>query len=157
MADTFLYVTYIRTTPEKLWQALTTPEFNRVYWGGMWQDSDFQPGSSWALKFSDGRVADAGQVLESDPPRRLVLKWGHELRPELKAEGYSQASFDLEPVAGAVKLTVIHQIDQEGSKQIQAVSGGWPKILASLKSLLETGEALDTAVIRPEQVRPDAA
>jgi uncharacterized protein YndB with AHSA1/START domain len=153
MSETFLYVTYIRTTPEKLWEALTKPEFNKLYWGGMWQDSDFKPGSSWRLTFADGGVADAGEVLESDPPRRLVLKWRHEMRPELKAEGYSHASFDLEPVSGAVKLTVTHQIDREGSKLIQAVAGGWPRILASLKSLLETGEPLDRGVIRPQDVR----
>jgi uncharacterized protein YndB with AHSA1/START domain len=157
MADTFLYVTYIRTTPEKLWEALTKPEFNRLYWGGMWQDSDFTPGSSWKLTFADGRVADAGEVLESEPPRRLVLNWRHQLRPELAAEGYSRASFDIEPVPGAVKLTVTHQIDREGSKLIQAVSGGWPMILASLKSLLETGEALNAQVIRAEAAQSSAA
>ena len=105
MAETFLYVTYIRTTPEKLWQALTTPEFTRQYWGGVWQDSDFKPGSPWSLKLTDGTVVDAGEVVDCDPPRRLVVSWRHEMRPELKAEGYSQASFDLEAVAGgAVKL-----------------------------------------------------
>ncbi len=150
MAETFVYVTYIRTTPEKLWDALTKPEFTRLYWGGVWHDSDFQPDSPWRLMFADGRVGDSGEVLEADPPHRLALKWRNEFRPELKAEGYSQASFDLEPDGDVVKLTVTHQIDRDGSKLIEAVSNGWPRLLAGLKSLLETGKALDDEILRPE-------
>jgi uncharacterized protein YndB with AHSA1/START domain len=93
--------------------------------------------------FSDGRVADAGEVLEIDPPKRLVLKWRNEFRPELHDEGFSRATFELEHLDGVVKLTVIHEIDVPGSKFIEAVSAGWPAILSSLKSLLETGEALE--------------
>jgi uncharacterized protein YndB with AHSA1/START domain len=141
--STFVYVTYIRTTREKLWEALLKPEFNRAYWYGMWQDSQWKAGSSWQLKFSDGRVADAGEVVEVDPPRRLVLSWRNEWKPELKAEGFSRATFELEEKGGSVKLTVTHQIGRDGSQFIQAVSGGWPMILASLKSLLETGKALE--------------
>jgi len=86
--DCFVYVTYIRTTPDKLWEALTSPEFTRKYWFGYWQDCAWAPGSSWKLTSADGQVADAGEVLEIDPPKRLVLKWRHELRPELHAEGF---------------------------------------------------------------------
>jgi uncharacterized protein YndB with AHSA1/START domain len=93
--------------------------------------------------FGDGRVADTGEVLEIDPPRRLVLSWRNEFRPELKAEGYSRATFDIAFAGDMVKLTVTHEIDKEGSKFIEAVSGGWPSILSSLKSLLETGKALE--------------
>ena len=138
--DRFVYVTYIRTTPEKLWEALTTPEFTRKYWFGTWQDCAWTVGASWKLTFPDGRVADAGEVLEIDPPKRLVLKWRHQLNPELHAEGDSRATFELEPADELVKLTVLHEIDQTGSKFIEAVSGGWPMILSSLKSLLETGQ-----------------
>jgi uncharacterized protein YndB with AHSA1/START domain len=141
--STFVYVTYIRTTPQALWTALTEPEFCRQYWFGFTQDSDFKAGSPWALKKPDGSVADAGEVLESDPPRRLRLKWRNEFREELKAEGFSEASFDLEPNGAVVKLTVTHAMPRPGSRLIQAVSGGWPQILASLKSLLETGSALE--------------
>ena len=140
--DRFVYVTFIRTTPEKLWEALTTPEFHRQYWFGMHLESDFKPGSPWRMVFEDGRTADAGEVLESDPPRRLALSWRNEFRPELTAEGFSRASFDIEPAEGSVKLTVIHEIDRTGSKLIEAVSGGWPRILSSLKSLLETGQPM---------------
>jgi len=147
--DRFVYVTYIRSTPEKIWEALTQPEFTRQYWFGMHLDSDFKPGSPWKLVFENGGTADAGEVLESDPPRRLVLSWRNEFRPELTAEGFARASFDIEPAEGSVKLTVVHEIDQADSKLIRAVSGGWPGILASLKSLLETGEALTRQSISP--------
>jgi uncharacterized protein YndB with AHSA1/START domain len=142
MSDKFLYVTYIRTTPEKLWDALTKPEFTRAYWFGVTHDCDWQVGSPWRMTFPDGRVTDAGEVVAIDRPRRLVLKWRNEWKPELKAEGYSRATFELEQTGDMVKLTVRHEIDRDGSKLIEAVSGGWPKILSSLKSLLETGTAL---------------
>ena len=89
-------------------------------------------------------------MVEIDPPRRLVLKWRNEFRPELKAEGYSRLTYQLEPMAGTVKLTVLHEIDRPESKFIGAVSGGWPLILASLKSLLETGESLEETRRWPE-------
>ena len=142
MSDRFMYVTYIRTTPAKLWDALLKPEFNRAWWFGMWQDSDWRQGSPWQLKFSDGRVSDVGEVIEIDPPRRLVVSWRNESKPGLKEEGFSRATFELEQRGESVKLTVTHQIGREGSKFIESVSGGWPMVLASLKSLLETGEAL---------------
>lgn len=142
MADQFIYVTYIRTTPEKLWQALTDPAFIRQYWFGMTVDCVWTKGAPWSLKFEDGRVADTGEVVEIDPPRRLVLKWRNEFRPELKEEGYSRCVMEIEPKGELVKLTVTHSIEKEGSKFVAAVSGGWPQVLSSLKSLLETGTAL---------------
>src|SRR5271169_3409737 len=75
----FVYVSYIRTTPEKLWDALTKPEFTRLYWFSAHPESDWKPGSPWKLIFSDGRVADMGEIVESTPPRRLVIKWRHEI------------------------------------------------------------------------------
>ncbi len=138
----FVYVTYIRTTPEKLWRALTEPEFTKLYWAETWQDCAWTKGASWKLMIPDGRVGDAGEVLEIDKPRRLVLSWRNEFKPELRAEGFSRATFELEPQGDMVKLTLTHEIDVAGSKFIEAVSSGWPMILASLKSLLETGESL---------------
>ena len=138
----FVYVTYIRTTPEKLWRALTDPEFTRRYWVGTWQDCTWKPGASWKLMIPDGRVGDSGEVLEFDPPRRLVLSWRNEFKPELRAEGYSRLTYELEPQGDRVKLTVIHEMEKPGSKFIEAVSNGWPHLLSSLKSLLETGESL---------------
>jgi uncharacterized protein YndB with AHSA1/START domain len=142
-AGKYVYVTYIRTTPERLWSALTDAEFVKQYWFGMHQESDWKPGSSWKMIFPDGRVADAGEILEVDPPRRLVIKWRNEFRPELKEEGPSRCVYELEPTAdGVVKLTITHTIDRPASKFIEAVSGGWPRIISNLKSLLETGEVV---------------
>jgi len=148
--DRFVYVTYIRTTADKLWEALTMPEFTRAYWSGTWQDTTWQAGASWKLMFADGRVADTGRVVEVDRPRRLVLEWRNEFRPELKEEGPSRCTFELEPADGMMKLTVVHEIDRPRSKVIAAVSGGWPKVLSSLKSLLETGEGLPTLCEPPK-------
>jgi uncharacterized protein YndB with AHSA1/START domain len=138
--STFVYVTFIRTTPERLWTALTSAEFTKQYWFGMHQETEWQTGAPWQLVFPDGRVADTGEIVEIDPPKRLVIKWRNEFRPELKAEGYSRCTMEIEVVANAVKLTVTHLIDHAESKLITAVSGGWPLILSNLKSLLETGE-----------------
>ena len=138
----FVYVTFIRTTPERLWSALTEPDFMKQYWFGMQMAAEWKAGAPWKLVFSDGRVADTGEVIEADPPRRLVIKWQNEFRPELKAEGPARCTMELEPVGGAVKLTITHASNLPDSKVIQAVSGGWPKILSNLKSLLETGEVV---------------
>jgi uncharacterized protein YndB with AHSA1/START domain len=139
-ANNFVYITFIRTTPERLWSALTTPEFTRQYWFGMHCESEWKAGSSWRLMFQDGRVADAGEIVEAEPPKRLVIKWRNEFRPEVKAEGYSRCTIDLEPTGQAVKLTITHEMERVGTKFIEAVSGGWPRIISNLKSLLETGE-----------------
>jgi len=84
----------------------------RKYWFGIWQDCAWTQGATWTLIFPDGRVADAGEVLEIDPPNRLVLKWRNEFRPELREEGFSRATFELEHLGDTVKLTVIHEIDR---------------------------------------------
>jgi len=138
--STFVYVTFIRTVPEKLWAALTGPELVKQYWFGMHHETDWKVDSSWRLVFPDGRVADTGEVVEVDPPRRLVLKWRNEFQAELKSEGYSQCTMELEQTGAAVKLTITHVMDRPKSKFIEAVSDGWPRILSNLKSLLETGD-----------------
>ena len=143
MADetsSFVYVIYIRTTPAELWTALTTSEFMKKYWFGMNFETDWKVGSPWKLIFPDGRIANIGEIVELDPPRRIVLKWRNEFRPELTAEGYARCAIELEPQDGAVKLTISHTIERADSKLIEAVSGGWPRILSNLKSLLETGQ-----------------
>jgi uncharacterized protein YndB with AHSA1/START domain len=138
--NAFVYVTYIRTTPEKLWTALISPEFTRKYWFGVTQESDWKAGSSWRLVFADGRTADTGEILEIEEPKRMVIRWRNEFRPELKSEGYSRCTIELEPLGNAVKLSIHHAAEETGAQFIAAVSGGWPKILSNLKSLLETGE-----------------
>lgn len=141
----FVYVTYIRTTPEKLWQALIEPEFTRQFWVETWQDCDWKVGSSWKLMIPDGRVGDSGEVLEIEPARKLVLSWRNEFKPELHVEGYSRLTYTLEPQGDMVKLTVTHEMDKPDSKLIEGVSNGWPMVMASLKSLLETGESLEAS------------
>ena len=148
----YVYVTYIRTTPEKLWKALLEPEFTRQYWFDSAQESEWKPGSPWRIKFSDGRVTDSGEVVEIDRPKKLVLKWRHEIDPELTGEGYSRMTYELEPRGELVKLTVTHVMDKSESKFITAVSGGWPIILASLKSLLETGESFEESRRMPKGI-----
>jgi uncharacterized protein YndB with AHSA1/START domain len=87
----------------------------------------------------DGRITDIGEIVEADPPRRLVIRWRHQDKPELRAEGESLCAIDLEPSGTAIRLTITHTIEREPSKLIDAVSGGWPKVISNLKSLLETG------------------
>jgi uncharacterized protein YndB with AHSA1/START domain len=139
----FVYVTYIRTTAEKLWRALTEPEFTRQYWMATTHESAWKPGASWKIVFADGRMADSGEIIEIEPHRHMVLKWRHEIIPDLTAEGYSRMTYEIEQQGEAVKLTLVHEMNKPDSKFIKAVSSGWPMILSSLKSLLETGESLE--------------
>jgi DNA-binding transcriptional ArsR family regulator/uncharacterized protein YndB with AHSA1/START domain len=160
----FVYTTYINATPERVWQGLTDPAFTTRYWrhpvsGGVTVTSDWQKGSTYDLTYDElGLViTHPGQViLESDPYRRLAYTW-HTFTPEWaaghgfddamaaawRAEPRSKVAFDIEETRhGVVKLTVVHDGFESGSAVLQAVSGGWPAVLASLKTLLETGSAL---------------
>ena len=148
----FVYVTYIRTTAEKLWQALTEPEFTRKFWVDTVQECEWKLGASWTLRVPDGRAADTGEVVEIDRPRKLVLTWQNHLFPEMEAEGFSRMTYVLEAKGEVVKLTLTHTMDMKDSKTIKAVSNGWPHLLASLKSLLETGESLPGTDKWPEGV-----
>jgi len=151
----FVYTTYIKTTPEQLWQALTDPAFTRRYWGASFT-SDWETGSSMTWEYSGVTIADPAQVvLESDPYRRLAYTWqtvtpefakvvgfSDEYFEKVAAERRSKVSFDIEPIGGGVKLTVVHADFDPGSAMLESISKGWPLILASLKTLLETGEPL---------------
>ncbi len=137
--STFVYVTYIRTTPEKLWSALTDIEYMKQYWFGTYCESEWTAGSSWRMLSSAGQTLDAGEIVEAEPPRRLVIRWQHQNKPELKAEGESLCTMELEAIGAAVKLSITHTIERDPSQFIAAVSGGWPKIISNLKSLLESG------------------
>src|ERR1700759_2853320 len=137
----FVYVTYIRTTPDKLWEALTSSEFSRRYWFGTELESDFRVGSPIALVMG-GKVTDSGEILAADRPRRLSYTFKHELDDEMRKEGATKVVFTLEPYGKLVKLTVTHEGFGVGSKLLDGISKGWPAILSALKSLLETGKAL---------------
>jgi uncharacterized protein YndB with AHSA1/START domain len=117
------------------------PEFTTRYFFGVTMDTDWKPGSPWKMVHADGKITDAGEVLEVEPQKRLVLKWRNEF-PELKPEGYTQCSFELTPQGELTKLEVVHEAQMDNSKTITAISGGWPRILSNLKTYLETGEVL---------------
>jgi len=159
----FVYTTYIRTTPERLWQALTEPSFTRRWWQTTFE-TDWTVGSTMTWDNNGVIIADPEQVvLESDPYRRLSYTWhtftpelddrlrfGEELFAKLSAERRSRVAFDLEPVGGMVKLTVVHDDFEPGSTAATMVRNGWPVFLSSLKSLLETGEPLASTPIDRE-------
>jgi uncharacterized protein YndB with AHSA1/START domain len=141
----FVYTTYIATTPEKLWEALTSSEFSKRYWFGTELRSDWKVGSPLALVM-DGTTTDTGDILEADRPRRLSYSFKHELDDEMRNERPSRVVFNLEPHGKFVKLTLTHEGFAEGSKMLDGVSKGWPAIMSSLKSLLESGSALEIPV-----------
>lgn len=146
----FVYTTYVRTTPEQLWQALTDPEFTRQYWGVELR-SDWRKGSAMTWVENGREITDPEQVvLEADPPRRLAYTW-HTFTPgwaeaagidadtlaAITAERRSKVSFTLEPVGEQVRLTVVHDDFEPGSTVVTMIREGWPMLLADLKSLLE--------------------
>ena len=137
----FVYVTYIETSAEKLWQALTDGDFTERYWFGHRVSSDWKAGSPY--KFTKpGAPGLEGKVLVSDPPRLLSYSWDC-CSPDAQHERTSRVTFALEPLGQIVKLTVTHDELDEGGITLRNISGGWPMVLASLKSLLETGHGLD--------------
>jgi uncharacterized protein YndB with AHSA1/START domain len=141
---TFVYVTYIAGTPEKVWEALTDADLTASYWGHG-NVSDWQPGSRWEHVRTDGSgIADVvGEVVESEPPSRLVFTWAAP-EDEGREDKYSRVTFDIQPHGDIVRLTVTHEdLNDEG--ELADVSGGWPAVLANLKSLLETGSPMPQA------------
>ena len=152
---TFAYTTYIKTTPERLWQALTEPAFTERYWRTTFE-TDWQVGSSMTWHTNGVTIADPEQVvLEADPYRRLSYTWhtftrelaeahdfGDEVLAKAAAEGRSKVTFEIEPLDELCKLTVIHDGFEPGSTVLELISGGWPHVISDLKTLLETGESL---------------
>jgi uncharacterized protein YndB with AHSA1/START domain len=145
-----VYVFHIATTPEKLWNALTQPEFTRRYWCETWQVSQWTPGSDWRAMIPDGRIADSGRIILADKPRKLVLTWENQFLTDLQAEGHSTLTYEREQMSSSVKLTLTHEMERPKSKLIDAVSQGWPSLMSSLKSLLETGQPLAETSKWPE-------
>jgi DNA-binding transcriptional ArsR family regulator/uncharacterized protein YndB with AHSA1/START domain len=159
----FVYTTYIRTTPERLWQALTEPAFTRRWWQAAFA-TDWKVGSTMTWDNHGVVIADPDQiVLESDPFRRLAYTWhsftpelnerlefGDELFAKLSSERRSRVAFDIEEAGELVKLTVVHDDFEPGSTAATMVRNGWPVLLSSLKTLLETGEPLPSTRINRE-------
>ncbi|MGE5286373.1 MAG: ArsR/SmtB family transcription factor [Micromonosporaceae bacterium] len=151
----FVYKTYIKTTPERLWQALTDPVFTKRYWNTAFE-TDWKVGSAITWDHLGMRIADPGQVvLECEPYRRLSYTW-HNFTPEwadivgftdelltkVASERRSKVTFEIEPAGQVVKLTVVHDDFDPDSTVLKLVSEGWPQLLSSLKTLLETGDTL---------------
>jgi uncharacterized protein YndB with AHSA1/START domain len=139
----FVYVTYIKTTPEKLWEALTSPAFTKQYWFGIAVTSDWKVGSSMTY-LKEGRTVVDGQVLAADRPKLLAYTF-HESNGESSSEPPTKVTLEIEPEAGTqtVRLTVTHTDFVANSKHRPNISGGWPAVLSGLKSVLETGSALE--------------
>jgi uncharacterized protein YndB with AHSA1/START domain len=136
-----VYVTFIRTTPEKLWAAITQPEFTRQYWGDGANISDWHRGTPWRHSHgvSPETVRVVGEVVESTPPTRLVLTWADPAAPA----DISRVTYEIEAVEDLAKLTVTHGELAAGSPMVGKVSWGWPRVLSSLKSFLETGQGIN--------------
>ena len=137
-----VHTSSIQTTSNKIWEALTTPNVTKKYWFGFQLETDWNIGSKWKLVAPDGKVHAAGEIVEIDRPRHIIITWQDEIRPELMAEGYSRCTIDLEPHDVAVDITITHTIDriENDSKLIALVAVSWPKVISNLKSFLETDE-----------------
>ena len=143
--EKFVYVTYISATPEKVWHALLDGDMTRQYWGHE-NVSDWQPGSAWQHRRCDeAHTVDlVGEVIESMPPRRLVMTWVGANADAADATRRSRVAIDIEAVGTMVRLTVTHDELTAGSDMLKGITGGWPRVISSLKSLLETGRPLET-------------
>lgn len=139
----FVYVTYIQSTPEKVFEAITRPDIARRYWGHE-NVSDWTPGAKWEhVRADDGRTVQiVGQVIEVQPPTRLVISWAAASQAH-DPDSHSRVTFDIVEYEAMVRLTVSHDELEAGSGMASGVSKGWPVVLSSLKSLLETGRGLD--------------
>lgn len=138
----FVYVTYIATSPERVWNALIDAEMTTKYWQHV-NVSDWKPGSKWEHRRADKERALqlVGRVIESSPPRRLVLTWASPV-DEARDEKHTRVTFEIEPLGSVVRLTVTHDRLEPNSEMLKGITAGWPKVLSSLKSLLEVGRPL---------------
>jgi uncharacterized protein YndB with AHSA1/START domain len=134
----FVYTTYIKSTPEKVWAAITNPEFTRQYWVHD-NISDWKKGSKWQHVTAERAVRIEGRVLESNPPKLLVLSWAD---PKDLADE-SRVTLEIHPMGEVVRLDVVHGDFKPGSTMVEKVSQGWPRVLSNLKSFLETGKPFD--------------
>jgi len=138
----FVYVVYIAASPRKVWNALLDPAMTAQYWQHE-NRSDWKKGSTWEHRRTGGKgeVDLVGKVVECTPPRRLVVTWAFPADAK-RAAGYSRVTYEIAKDRGITRLTVTHDRLQAGSAMLEGITEGWPKVLSSLKSLLETGKAL---------------
>lgn len=147
-----VYVIYIASTPDKVWDALTRSEFTTQFFFGRTAESDWKQGSPWLLRMPDGRVDVQGEVLEADRPRRLKLSWTVMWIEEMAKLPPTHITYDIEAMGGVVKLTMTQANDIElKPEHLEGGKQGWPIILSGLKSLLETGKPLDIPTPKPPE------
>ena len=145
-ASQFQYVTYIRATPEKVWEALTSAELMKIYFFNLPFEAELKTGGAWRRFFPDGSLMTEGEFIEFAPSSRMVMSWRN-AEPEKKAEGFSRCMMELEANGAATKLTVTHESDIANSKLIAAVAPAWPQVLSNMKTFLECGKvALESPV-----------
>lgn len=137
-----IFQVYIRTTPEQLWQAITDPDFTQRYFFETRSDASWRPGEVLVYRRKDGSVVVEGEVLEADPPRRLVTSWSFRNRPEVDNDPPSRVTWEIEPLGPTCRLTLVHDGFESETATFKSVVRGWPRVLSNLKSLLETGETL---------------
>lgn len=139
----FIYVVAIATPPEKVWTGLTSPEFTKQYWHRTRVQSDYRVGSPIEFLLESGEVGCEGKILRADHPTELSFTWRFPNNPETKSEAPSRVTFRLEPITSGTKLTVIHDNFPDESKMFEMVRDGWPLVVCGLKTLLESGRAVD--------------
>jgi uncharacterized protein YndB with AHSA1/START domain len=148
-----VYTIYIASTPEKVWQALTSAEFSRQYFSGFAIEADLRVGGAFVARAPDGSVHIGGEVIECDPPKKLTVTWNVNWPALVEKLGPTLVTYEIEPAGDAVRLTLIQSHDRAIDDDI--LSGGrqgWPAILSSLKSLLETGNALAIKMAPPQRM-----
>jgi len=148
-----VYTIYIAATPERVWQALMTAEFSRKYFSGFAIEADLQVGGAFIARAPDGSVHISGEVIECDPPKKLTITWNVNWPALVEKLGPTLVTYEIEQTGEAVKLTMLQSHDRDISEDI--LSGGrqgWPAILSSLKSVLETGNALAIKMAPPERM-----
>ena len=146
----FDYVTFIRATPEKVWEAITRADLTEKYWFGYRVSAEGKPGDHMTAMSPAGQKAHDDPILESDPPRRLVYGW-KPLYKDVPNERASRVTFELKSIKGQTRLTVTHDDFDEGSRIFEMISSGWPAVLSSLKSFLETGQGLEPTWVEEEK------
>ncbi|MGN6571819.1 MAG: SRPBCC family protein [Pseudolabrys sp.] len=152
----FVYVTYIAAPPERIWEALTNPDVSEKFWFGYRVTADGQAGARMTALNPAGTQVHDDPIIESDPPRRLVYGW-KSLYKDLPDERPSRVTFLLEPLKDQTRLTVTHDDFDAGSKMFEMISRGWPAVLSSLKSFLETGRGLEATWGEEERKRASAS
>jgi uncharacterized protein YndB with AHSA1/START domain len=146
----FVYVTFIRATPEKVWEAITRADLTEKYWFGYRVSAEGKPGDRLTAMSPAGQKAHDDPILESDPPRRLVYGW-KPLYKDVPNERASRVTFELKSIKGQTRLTVTHDDFDEGSRIFEMISSGWPAVMSSLKSFLETGQGLEPTWVEEEK------